>query len=238
MEKVKHEKMNDMNVNMARFELPALPFSVADVSGWMSPETVDIHFNKHHLGYIQALNKQLMSSGYQNSTLEEIVKNSSGKIFNSAAQAWNHTFFWNSISSKESCEEESGLGQFPVFGAEFFNSFGTMEEFKKNFLSEASQHFGSGWIWLISDPSDGKLKVICTHDADNPLRKGLRPLLVCDLWEHAYYIDYRNNRKAFVEGFCEHINWRFAARNFQLRSAEFRPPAARPDKGNLYSKDH
>lgn len=220
MEKVKLEKLNEIHMNLDGFRLPELPISAADVGDWMSPETIDIHFNKHHLGYIQTLNKQLLNSGYQNSTLEEIIKSANGKIFNSAAQARNHTFFWKSISSKVNCDQESDLVQYPVFRTEFLRSFGSLEEFKKIFLNEAVQHFASGWIWLISDPSDGKMKVICTHDADNPLRIGLKPLLVCDLWEHAYYIDYRNDRKAFVEGFCQHINWRFAAKNFQMGSVE------------------
>ncbi|EER08188.1 iron-dependent superoxide dismutase, putative [Perkinsus marinus ATCC 50983] len=186
--------------------LPPLPWAENALEPHMSAETIQYHYGKHHATYVANLNKICAEDGdVAKMSMEEIIKTKSGGVFNQAAQAWNHTFFWNSLSP-------SG-GNAPTGKvADLINrDFGSFEEFKKQFTAAAVGHFGSGWAWLVAD--NGKLKVVQGHDAGCPLRDGQIPIINCDVWEHAYYIDYRNARPKYVEHFWEIVNWDFANKN-------------------------
>lgn len=192
------------------FKLPALPFDYTQVAGWLSSETLEFHYDRHHRGYIDKLNYFLKDHPLKNAGIEEIIKFSSGDLFNNASQAWNHTFYWNSIGPiksnpmKNRCELNEAIQK----------SFGSFENFMDNFLAAGSGLFGSGWVWLVQDDSLKKLEIIQTHDAGNPLSIGLKPLLTCDVWEHAYYIDFRNERAKYMQAFLKAINWDFVENNF------------------------
>jgi Fe-Mn family superoxide dismutase len=173
----------------------------------MSAETIEYHYGKHHRAYVDKLNRLIAGTQFANMPLEQILRHAHGPIFNNASQAWNHTFFWN-------CLQPFGdhVGPDGDLRLALERAFGTVEEFKTKFIEAGQNHFGSGWVWLVRD-SSGDLKVEATHDADNPLRGGLAPILVCDVWEHAYYIDYRNERGKFLNAVAGILNWNFAARN-------------------------
>jgi superoxide dismutase, Fe-Mn family len=189
----------------ADFKLPELPWPRDSLQPHISKETIDYHYGKHHAAYVTNLNKLVPGTPYENMTLEEIIQKAKpGPIFNNAAQIWNHTFYWNSISPKGGGEPEGKL-------ADAINeSFGSFAKFKEKFTDAAVKLFGSGWTWLVRT-EDGKLAIIPTSNALIPVQKGMKPLLTCDVWEHAYYIDYRNARPKYVEAFWKVVNWQHAA---------------------------
>jgi len=206
--------------------LPKLPYGYAALVPTMSANTLHTHHDKHHRIYVEKANELAKPAGLDGRPLEEVVREShrrgDAKLFHNAAQAWNHAFFWECMAPK------SGLPS-ATLRAAIDQAFGDVDAFKNAFVTEGSEHFGSGWVWLVTG-SEG-LKVISTHDADDTLiRDGLFPLMVCDLWEHAYYLDYKNDRKTFLERWVDEVaNWTFAER--QLAAADgkgdgFRYPAA------------
>jgi Fe-Mn family superoxide dismutase len=186
------------------FELPALPYARDALAPHISPETIDFHYGKHHQTYVTNLNNLVPGTEFEGMSLEEIVKKSSGGIFNNAAQVWNHTFYWHSLSPKGGGEPSGRLAD------AIAKSFGSFAAFKEEFTKVALGTFGSGWAWLVERP-DGSLGVVSTSNAATPLTGPDRPLLTCDVWEHAYYIDYRNARAKYVEAFWNLVNWEFAA---------------------------
>lgn len=190
------------------FELPALPYEKTALAPHISEETLEYHHGKHHKTYVDKLNGLVPGTEFEGKSLEEIIKNSSGGIFNNAAQVWNHTFFWH-------CLSPNGGGQPTGPIAEAIKSaFGSFEKFKEEFNNSAVNNFGSSWTWLVKK-ADGSVAIVNTSNANNPLtEKGLTPVLTVDLWEHAYYIDYRNARPKFLEAFWALVNWDFVNKNF------------------------
>ena len=187
-------------------ELPDLPYAKDALAPNISAETMEYHYGKHHKTYVDNLNKLIPGTEFENMNLEEIVKKASGGIFNNAAQIWNHTFYWNCLSPKGG-GEPSG-----VIANAVIKNFGSFEQFKEKFTNSAVTLFGSGWAWLVKKP-DGSLAIESTSNAGNPLKDGKQPLLTCDVWEHAYYIDYRNARAKYIEAFWKLVAWEFVARN-------------------------
>ncbi len=191
------------------FELPQLPYAKDALAPYISAETLDFHWGKHHAAYVNRLNELTAGSSWASASLEEIVKKAGpGAIFNQAAQHWNHSFYWKSM-------KPGGGGSIPgVVEKALKEAFGDLNAFRKKFSEAAAGHFGSGWAWLVKAP-DGSLQVEGTHDAGNPLVAGKVPLLTCDVWEHAYYIDYRNARAKYIEAWWNLVNWEFAAANLK-----------------------
>jgi len=183
-------------------ELPPLPYAADALQPHMSRETLEFHHGKHHRTYVTKLNELIRGTEFENAPLETIVRKASGPIFNNGAQHWNHSFFWQCLSPKGGGQPGAELA------AALKDSFGSHEEFRKQFTEAAEGRFGSGWAWLCLDDR-GKLSVSSTSNADNPMRSGQTPILTCDVWEHAYYIDYRNSRKDFVAAFWNLVNWEF-----------------------------
>jgi Fe-Mn family superoxide dismutase len=191
-----------------KHELPDLPFAETALQPHISAETLQYHHGKHHAKYVNALNELLAGTELELRPLEEVIEKSSGKLFNNAAQAWNHTFYWNCLSPDGGGKPEGPLG------AVIEQQFGSFDQFKEQFKQEATSLFGSGWTWLAKD-ADGRLRIEQGGNADTPLRHGATPILTCDVWEHAYYIDYRNARPKYLDAFWEIVNWDFAARQYQ-----------------------
>ncbi len=189
------------------FELPALPYEKNALEPHISAETLDFHHGKHHATYVTKLNGLIEGTELENKSLEEIVKSSDGGVFNNAAQIWNHTFYWNSLSPNGGGEPTGAL-------ADAINAkWGSFAEFKAAFNDKAVNNFGSSWTWLVKT-ADGSLDIVNTSNAGTPItEEGVTPLLTVDLWEHAYYIDYRNVRPNYLEGFWALANWEFAAAN-------------------------
>ena len=188
-------------------KIPDLPYPRDALAPHISAETLDYHYGKHHQGYVKKLNKQIADTAFEGASLEDIVKTSTGGIFNNAAQIWNHTFYWNSLSP-EGGGEPSGK-----IATAIDTSFGGFDKFKEEFTKSAKGNFGSGWTWL-AQRADGSLAVVNTSNAATPLTdESLTPLLTVDVWEHAYYIDYRNARAKYLEAFWALVNWRFAQEN-------------------------
>ncbi|HLY95839.1 MAG: superoxide dismutase [Sideroxydans sp.] len=190
-------------------QLPALPYPREALAPHMSAETFDYHYGKHHQAYVTNLNNLIKGTEYESLTLEAIIKKApAGGIFNNSAQVWNHTFFWN-------CMKPHGGGAPTGALADAINKkWGSLDEFKKAFQTSAVGNFGSGWTWLVKK-ADGSLDIVNTSNAGCPLTTADKPLLTCDVWEHAYYIDYRNLRPKFVEAFLNNlVNWDFVAKNF------------------------
>lgn len=194
-----------------RFELDPLPYEFSALEPYMSASTLDFHYNKHHAGYLSKLESAIKNTRWAERELEEIVRGvSDTDVFRNASQTWNHTFFWSSMCPPDS-HESAPSGSLMT---SIDRDLGGLEAFRKSFSSAASGEFGSGWAWLVAD-SDGSLRVMTTSDADNPMRDSLFPILTLDVWEHAYYLDYQNERGKYIEAFLEHlINWPFAQRNF------------------------
>ena len=188
-------------------KLPELPYAKDTLAPNISAETLEYHYGRHHKTYVDNLNKLIINTEFENLALEDIVKKASGGIFNNAAQVWNHTFYWNCLSPEGGGEPSGALA-----GA-IVKDFGSLAQFKEKFTSTAVTLFGSGWAWLVKNP-DGSLAIEATSNAGNPLKDGKKPLLTCDVWEHAYYIDYRNARAKYVEAFWSLVNWRFVEQNF------------------------
>ncbi|WP_428026716.1 superoxide dismutase [Arcobacter sp.] len=190
-----------------KHELMKLPYEMDALQPLMSKETLEFHYGKHHQTYVNNLNNLIAGTKFEDLSLVEIVKASEGGLFNNAAQVYNHDFFWNSLTpggSTISSEVEAALVE----------AFGSVEEFKTQFTNKAVTHFGSGWAWLVKDAS-GKLSIVSTSNAGTPLTDGLTPILTCDVWEHAYYIDTRNARPAYLENFWKLVNWNFVAQNLK-----------------------
>jgi len=188
------------------FELPALPYDMNALEPHISKETLEYHYGKHHQAYVNNLNKLTADSDMADKSLEELIKEADGGIFNNAAQIWNHTFYWHSLSPQGGSEPTGKV-------LEAINSaFGDFASFKEKFTQAAATTFGSGWAWLVKK-SDGSLEIVTTPNAGNPLTNGHTPLLTCDVWEHAYYIDYRNARPKYIEAFWQLVNWQFVEEN-------------------------
>jgi Fe-Mn family superoxide dismutase len=187
-------------------ELPPLPFPKNALEPHMSAETLDFHYGKHHKAYVDKLNELIQNTEHANQSLEEIVRSSKGPLFNNAAQTWNHTFFWNCLSPQGG-KAEGDLGR------AIDQSFGSLDAFKSKFNQTAVNTFGSGWAWLVRG-NDGSLSIESTSNADTPIAHGKQPILTCDVWEHAYYIDYRNARPKFLEAFWNIVNWNFVSKNY------------------------
>lgn len=190
------------------FELPKLPYEMNALEPYISQETLEYHYGKHHQTYVNNLNNLLPGSGLEGKTLEQIVLSSTGGIFNNAAQVWNHTFYWHSLTPNGGGEPSGKL-------AEAINKkFGSFAAFKEAFTKSATTLFGSGWTWLVQN-TDGSLDIVNTSNAGNPLTDDKKPLFTCDVWEHAYYIDVRNARPKYLENFWAIVNWKFAEENFK-----------------------
>lgn len=189
-----------------QYTLPELPYALNALEPHMSRETLEYHYGKHHKTYVDTLNKLIQGSEFADKSLEDIIRTSSGNIFNNSAQVWNHTFFWNCLSPHGGGEPTGNLKTM------LEKEFGSIAQFKEEFTKAALTRFGSGWAWLIRE-ADGKLKVISTSNADTPLAHNQTALLTCDVWEHAYYIDYRNRRPDYVAAFWELVNWDFVNQN-------------------------
>jgi Fe-Mn family superoxide dismutase len=189
-------------------KLPALPYAMDALAPTISRETLEYHYGKHHQAYVTNLNNLIPGTEFEKMTLEEIVTKSSGGIFNNAAQVWNHTFYWNCMAPNKGGEPTGKLAD------AIKSTFGSFDEFKKQFSQKAVTTFGSGWAWLVRN-KDGKLSIESTGNAGCPLTAGQKALLTCDVWEHAYYIDYRNARPKYVESFWNLVNWDFVADNFK-----------------------
>jgi Fe-Mn family superoxide dismutase len=186
--------------------LPALPYAMDALAPIISKETLEFHYGKHHQAYVTNLNNLIPGTEFESASLEEIVKKSSGGIFNNAAQVWNHTFYWKSLTPKGGGEPPAVLRQ------QMEASFGSVDACKKELAAATAAQFGSGWAWLVLDGN--KLKVVKTANADTPLTTGLKPLLTIDVWEHAYYLDYQNRRAEYVNAVLDKlINWQFAEQN-------------------------
>ena len=187
--------------------LPPLPYAKNALAPHMSEETLEYHYGKHHQTYVTNLNNLIKGTEFENLSLEEIVKKSSGGMFNNSAQVWNHTFFWN-------CLTPQGGGAPTGAVADAINAkWGSFDKFKEEFAKSAVGKFGSGWAWLVKK-ADGSLDMVSTTNAGTPLTTDAKALLTIDVWEHAYYIDYRNARPKFVEAYWNIVNWEFASKNF------------------------
>lgn len=185
-------------------ELPALPWARDALAPHISAETIDYHYGKHHQAYVTNLNNQIKGTEFESLDLVAIIKKAQGGMFNNAAQVWNHTFYWNCLSPKGGGEPGGKL-------ADAINkAFGSFAQFKEEFSKTAATTFGSGWAWLVQR-ADGSLGLVSTANAGTPVTGSDKALLTCDVWEHAYYIDYRNARPKYVEAFWNLVNWEFAA---------------------------
>lgn len=196
------------------FELPPLPYPKDALEPYISRQTLEFHYEKHHRSYLEKLKKAVIGTPYANKTLEEIIRTADKpEIFNNAAQVWNHTFYWNSMRPR-------GGGKPPErVGTLLKKSFNSIELFSKEIVEAAEARFGSGYVWLIQTDRN-KLEIITTGNADNPIKQGKRPLLTVDVWEHAYYLDYQNRRPDHVEAFVQHLlNWEFIERNLRAAAA-------------------
>jgi len=187
-------------------DLPDLPYPKNALEPTISQETLEFHHDKHHQTYVTNLNNLVPGTEFENASLEDIVMKSSGGIFNNAAQVWNHTFYWNCLSPNGGGAPSGDLA------AAIDKAFGSFEEFKKAFSTSAATNFGSGWTWLVKN-SDGSVEIANTSNAGNPLTNGKTPLLTIDVWEHAYYIDFRNARPKYLEEIWKLVNWDFVATN-------------------------
>ncbi|MBC8943868.1 MULTISPECIES: superoxide dismutase [Fe] [Xenorhabdus] len=188
------------------FELPALPYAKDALEPHISAETLEYHYGKHHNAYVVNLNNLIKDTGFAGKSLEEIIKSSEGGIFNNAAQVWNHTFYWHSLSPNGGGEPTGKVAE------AINNSFGSFAEFKQQFTDAALKNFGSGWTWLVKK-TDGSLAIVNTSNAATPLTGEDKPVLTVDVWEHAYYIDYRNARPQYLEHFWALVNWKFVEEN-------------------------
>lgn len=190
------------------FELPKLPYAADALVPFISAETIEYHYGKHHQAYVNNLNGLVPGTEFADADLETIIRTANGPIFNNGAQVWNHTFYFESFS-------KTGL-RTPVgpLADAIKESFGSFEGFREQFAKSAAGLFGSGWAWLVSE-EEGKLRIVQESNAGNPLRNGLKPLLTCDVWEHAYYIDYRNRRPDYIKSFWEILDWNIISNRYR-----------------------
>ena len=190
------------------FELPQLPYEMNALEPHISKETLEYHYGKHHAAYVNNLNKLTEGKPEAEQSLENLIKSTSGGLFNNAAQIWNHTFYWHCLSPNGGGEPTGNLLK------AVNTAFGSFADFKEKFSTSAATNFGSGWTWLVKNV-DGSLEIVNTDDAGNPMTDGYTPLMTLDIWEHAYYIDYRNARPEYIKHFWELVNWDFVAKNFE-----------------------
>jgi Fe-Mn family superoxide dismutase len=188
-------------------ELPSLPYEKNALEPNISAETLEFHHGKHHQAYVTNLNNLIKGTEFESAALEDIIKKSSGGVFNNAAQTWNHTFYWQSMRSPKKDNAPAGK-----LADAITKAFGSFDKFKEEFSKSAVGNFGSGWTWLVQRP-DGSLGIVNTSNAATPITGSDKPLFTIDVWEHAYYIDYRNARPKYVESFWDLVNWDFAAKN-------------------------
>ena len=192
-------------VQALHFDLPPLPYPEDALAPVISTETLSLHHGNHHKKYVDTMNDLLKKEPVAGSTLEDVVRNSKGKLFNNAAQAWNHDFYWHSLSPKRVRPAGALLRRLE-------GDFGSYDRFAEAFAAAATAQFGSGWAWLVEQ--NGKLEIVTTSNADTPMARGIRCLLTVDVWEHAYYVDYRNQRERYLSAVIgERLNWEFAERN-------------------------
>lgn len=182
-----------------KHSMPQLPYTMEALAPYMSRETLEYHYGKHLQTYVDNLNKLIAGTPFENMTLEDIIRKADGGIFNNAAQTWNHTFFFETLTPNQTAMPDKLVEKLT-------EDFGSPEAFLQEFTQKATTLFGSGWTWLVADPQ-GKLSIVTTSNAGNPLTQGLKPMLVIDVWEHAYYIDYRNRRAAYIEAFWNLVDW-------------------------------
>lgn len=187
-------------------QLPPLPYEINALEPHISRETIEYHYGKHHKAYVDNLNNLIANTDLANKNLEEIILHSQGPIFNNAAQVWNHTFYWHCLSPKGGNAPTGNLAQ------AINQAFGSFEQFKEVFTKTALTTFGSGWAWLVKN-AKGALEIVSTSNAGTPMTNQQKALLTCDVWEHAYYIDYRNARPKYLEHFWNLVNWEFVAAN-------------------------
>lgn len=190
------------------FELPSLPYSKDALAPHISAETLDYHYGKHHKAYVDNLNKLTEGSDLAKHSLEELIKTTQGGVFNNAAQVWNHTFYWHCLSPK------GGNKPTGILNDAINKFFGSFEAFQEKFTKTAIGTFGSGWAWLVKNKL-GDLEIVSTPNAGNPLTDNKTPLLTCDVWEHAYYIDYRNARPQYIDAFWKLVNWDFVTKQLK-----------------------
>ncbi len=188
--------------------LPPLPYSKNALEPYISAETLDFHHGKHHQPYVTKLNELIKGTKFEFMPLEEVILSAEGQLFNNAAQAWNHTFFWNCLSPQ-------GGGSAGKVGTAIDKKWGSFEKFKTEFSEAATTNFGSGWTWLVVNKQNA-LEIINTSNAETPKTQGLKALLALDVWEHAYYLDYKNERPQFIEAFWNLINWEFVNKNYEV----------------------
>ena len=188
------------------FELPALPYERNALEPYISRETIDYHYGKHHQAYVTNLNKLIEGSEFTKASLEEIIKKATGPLFNNAAQVWNHTFYWH-------CLTPGGSALTGKLKTAIEAQFGSFAAFKEQFTTASLTLFGSGWTWLVRN-ADNTLHIVQTSNAGTPLTTDQKPLLTCDVWEHAYYVDTRNARPKYLENFWQLVNWDFVSNNF------------------------
>jgi superoxide dismutase, Fe-Mn family len=189
------------------FELPKLPYEKNALEPFISEKTIEFHYGKHHQAYVNKVNKLIEGTEFEDATLEEIIKKADGGIFNNGAQVWNHTFYFNQFNPDGIRELEGELK------SAVESKFGSFESFKEEFSNAAATLFGSGWAWLVKNGA-GDLEIIQTSNAGNPLRDGKTPLLTCDVWEHAYYLDKQNARPGYIEDFWRIVDWKVIAERF------------------------
>ncbi len=187
-------------------ELPELPYAQDALEPYISKETLMYHHGKHHAAYVKNLNQLIQDTPFANASLDQIVLQSEGGVFNNAAQVWNHTFYWHSLSP------QGGDAPTGALADAIDHAFGSFGAFKQQFTEAGMKRFGSGWVWLVKTAA-GELDIVTTGNAGNPLTDGLTPLLTCDVWEHAYYIDTRNDRGQYLSNFWQLVNWDFAAQS-------------------------
>lgn len=197
-----------LELEKPQFKLDPLPYAYDILEPIISAETLKYHHDKHHANYVKKLNELVVGSGFEDKPLIEIIKNAEGPLFNNAAQHWNHDFYWKSMTGDKT-EHYLNSSLKKIIEVEYTS----LELFQKEFEDRATQVFGSGWAWLVMNEGN-KLEIMTTKNADNPLRAGLRPLFCCDVWEHAYYLDYQNDRAKYLNKFWNVVNWKFAEENF------------------------
>lgn len=185
--------------------LPDLPYAEDALEPYLSAETLKYHYGKHHKKYVDTLNNLVQDTEYEDMRLDDIIRTANGAIFNNAAQVWNHTFYWHGFAPKASGKPGDEVD------AKLTDAFGSFDAFKEHFNTECKGLFGSGWVWLVMN-DQGKLSIEVGKDADNPLRSGRTPLLTCDMWEHAYYIDYRNDKQKYLDAFWRLVDWEVIGR--------------------------
>ena len=186
-------------------KLPELPWAQDALLPHISPETLEYHYGKHHNAYVTKLNAGIKGTNFENSTLEEIILGSEGGLFNNAAQVWNHTFYWNCLAPKSRGAATGAIAD------KITAKWGSFDKFKEEFSNAAATNFGSGWTWLVE--ANGELEIFNTVNADLPMKHNKKALLTVDVWEHAYYVDYRNARPKYIEGFWALVNWDFVNKN-------------------------